>query len=70
MTFSGRAARSENWYWVLFSIVASTAASVLGGAFFPYGMVSPLNTVFGLVTLLPSLAIGFRRLHDIDRTAR
>jgi hypothetical protein len=33
-----------------------------------YGSASPLNGVFNLLTFLPSLAIGIRRLHDIDRT--
>jgi uncharacterized membrane protein YhaH (DUF805 family) len=29
---------------------------------------SPLNGVFDLLTLLPSLAVSVRRLHDINRT--
>jgi uncharacterized membrane protein YhaH (DUF805 family) len=30
---------------------------------------SPLNSIFDLITFLPSLALASRRLHDIDRTA-
>ena len=63
--FDGRASRSEYWYWTLFSVVASIIAaamdSVVGLGFFS-GAVS-------LGLLLPSLAVAFRRIHDIDRTA-
>ena len=30
--------------------------------------ISPLNSIFGLITFLPGLAVAVRRLHDIDRT--
>ena len=66
--FSGRAVRSEFWYWVLFCFIVGIGTLILDGAFFPDNDLSPLNTVFNLGTLLPSLAIGARRLHDIDRT--
>lgn len=66
--FSGRAVRSEFWYWVLFCFIVGIATLILDGAFFPNNDLSPLNTVFNLGTLLPSLAVGARRLHDIDRT--
>ncbi len=63
--FEGRASRSEYWYWTLFTIVATIAAgfmdSIVGLGFFS-GIVS-------LGLFLPSLAVAFRRIHDIDRTA-
>jgi hypothetical protein len=34
-TFTGRAARSEYWYWVLFAILVGAAAGILDAAFFP-----------------------------------
>jgi uncharacterized membrane protein YhaH (DUF805 family) len=70
VTFSGRAARSEYWYWVLFTVLASLACGTLDAAIFSndFPASSPLDSVFGLVTFLPSLAMSVRRLHDIDRT--
>ncbi len=67
--FSGRACRSEYWYWVLFVFIASVCFSVLDIAIFPAAEWSPLSTVFSLAVLLPGLAVGGRRLHDINRSA-
>ncbi len=63
--FSGRATRAEFWWWILFT--------VLGGAVFwgidtLIGWGSYLETLFSLATLLPSLAVTARRLHDIDKS--
>jgi uncharacterized membrane protein YhaH (DUF805 family) len=59
-TFTGRASRSEFWWWVLFTILLSAA----------FGMISEtLGGLASLATLLPSLAVGARRLHDTDRSA-
>ena len=66
--FSGRAARSEYWYWVLFVILVSMVTAILDAAIFPSSQVSPLNSVAGLVLLLPGIAVAVRRLHDMDRT--
>jgi len=70
VVFSGRAIRSEYWYWVLFTILGGLATELLDAAIFvPHGLLaSPLNGVFSLLTFLPSLAVSVRRLHDIDRT--
>jgi uncharacterized membrane protein YhaH (DUF805 family) len=68
--FSGRARRSEFWYFVLWlflvSLVASILDSILGTR---WGKGSGLvETVCNLALLLPSLAVGARRLHDISRS--
>jgi uncharacterized membrane protein YhaH (DUF805 family) len=58
--FNGRAARPEFWWFALFQFVVM----------FVLGLVSPrLEGLAGLVMLLPGLAVGARRLHDIDKTA-
>jgi uncharacterized membrane protein YhaH (DUF805 family) len=62
--FGGRAARSEYWYWTLFSFLASIAANILDGIL----GIGLIGGVVGLALLLPGLAMGARRLHDIDRT--
>jgi uncharacterized membrane protein YhaH (DUF805 family) len=71
VNFNGRAFRAEYWLWVLFTIIGTLATGILDAAVFGYGPggVSPLNTIFDLVTILPSLAVAARRMHDMDRTA-
>jgi len=69
--FSGRASRSEYWWWFLASGLASavlnsisptvvngqvTGSSALGGLWF-------------LATVVPSLAVAARRLHDVNLSA-
>jgi len=70
VNFAGRAIRSEYWYWVLFTALAVIATEALDSVIFSSDIpsASPLNSIFNLVTFLPSLALCIRRLHDIDRT--
>ncbi|MGE0225107.1 MAG: DUF805 domain-containing protein [Acetobacteraceae bacterium] len=64
--FTGRAPRSAYWYWTLFVVLGSVLASIVDStAGSDAGL---LNLVFSLGTLLPSIAVGARRLHDIDRS--
>ena len=61
-TFSGRAARAEYWYFVLFNLLLSLAAGIVDAG---SGVASGVAV---LVTFLPGLAVTVRRLHDIDRS--
>ena len=66
-TFSGRAARSEFWFWVLFAVIVTAAGGVIDEALLPNsqnGLVAPL---IALALLLPGIAVSVRRLHDVDR---
>jgi uncharacterized membrane protein YhaH (DUF805 family) len=88
-TFSGRASRSEYWWWVLANVLISLGLNLIGSLTnrgwesrpidfvspFAYGPVSPATNVAGAIfvvyalgTLLPALALTWRRLHDIDRS--
>ena len=58
-TFSGRAKRSEFWWFFLFQVLVMVAASMLGDV---------ITGIASLSLLLPALAVGARRLHDIGRT--
>jgi uncharacterized membrane protein YhaH (DUF805 family) len=71
VTFRGRATRSEYWYWVLFTIIATMVALTIDATLLGYspGGASPITSIWDLVTFLPSLALAARRLHDMDRTA-
>lgn len=62
VNFTGRAARSEFWYWVLFAFLVGIAADVVD---YVVGSGSGLvSELWGLATILPNLAVGARRLHD------
>jgi len=72
VVFSGRARRSEYWWFVLFVILVSVGLAVLSAILFgtdpETGQGSnSLNSVFQLAILLPMLAAGWRRLHDTGR---
>jgi uncharacterized membrane protein YhaH (DUF805 family) len=69
--FSGRARRSELWFFVLFNVIVSVVASIIDGILgtrsgYGYGTIQGLAS---LALLLPNLAVGARRLHDTGRSA-
>jgi uncharacterized membrane protein YhaH (DUF805 family) len=69
-TFSGRASRSEYWYFALFVGLMNIGASILdtvvfGMTFEDYGLFYAITSL-GLA--LPALASGWRRLHDTNRS--
>ncbi len=60
--FEGRAGKSEFWYFVLGNIIISIVLSIIpkiGGA---------LSGLYSLAVLVPSIAVGVRRLHDIGKS--
>ena len=65
-TFDGRARRSEYWYFTLFQVLVSVvliALSATGLLIF-----SAIQLAFILATLIPNLAVFWRRMHDIGRS--
>lgn len=67
-TFSGRAKRTEYWYWCLFVLICGVCALIADGLILKDMENTPLNSIFNLATLLPGLAVLVRRLHDINRS--
>jgi uncharacterized membrane protein YhaH (DUF805 family) len=69
-TFSGRASRKEYWSFYLFYILAILGGGVLGvtlATLFADVLFTAtcfLIVIAGLGTMIPSLAVGVRRLHD------
>ena len=63
-TFTGRASRSEYWYFYLFYIIAYIVGMIVdasaGSQFIQYLFILPL--------WLPLLAAGVRRLHDVGKS--
>lgn len=62
--FTGRACRSEFWWFALFVLVVDVLASIID---------VPLNSpvaevIAGLLLLLPLISVSVRRLHDTERS--
>ena len=77
-TFNGRAGLSEYWWYFLFillgNLVFSSIDSFLGttAGFMYQGNIevktSLFNGIFSLLTLIPSIAVAARRLHDVNKS--
>ena len=63
--FSGRDTRQEYWMFYLFYMIASIVLAVIDEILGTGGLFAGL---FALGSLVPSLAIAARRLHDIDKS--
>lgn len=62
--FNGRASRAQYWYFVLFYVLISIPLAIIDGILFQ-GQV--LTLILSLALIVPSIAIGVRRLHDLGR---
>lgn len=65
VNFTGRALRSEYWFWVLGIVIISVVLEIIDNAVIGTPV---LSSLFSLATLLPGIAVGVRRLHDTDRS--
>lgn len=68
--FSGRAPRSEYWWWVLFVIIARVVLGLVDAVVFGFDTenIEVFGPIFQLATVLPYLAVTARRLHDVERS--
>jgi uncharacterized membrane protein YhaH (DUF805 family) len=76
-TFSGRASRSELWWWILAVFIlliitriidGAVIAPTLGFSSFEPNAGQPLSLLVSLAFLLPNIAVGARRFHDIGKS--
>ena len=72
-TFSGRARRSEYWWWYLFVSIVFLVAGILDRAVgLTYSDLTLgggwIATIAAIVFLVPNLAVAVRRLHDTGRS--
>ncbi len=65
-TFEGRASRSEYWWFFLFTLLMFLGAGMIDAVL--DGSNQATGLVAALVFLLPSLAVGARRLHDTGKS--
>ena len=66
--FTGRARRSEFWYFVLISVLIGLVLGMLDAVIRKVIGFGPLGIVYGLAVLVPGIAVSIRRLHDTDRS--
>jgi len=69
--FSGRARRSEYWYFTLANIIIGillTLVDTISG--FKLGNSGVLSSLYNLAIFIPGLAVSVRRLHDIGKSGK
>jgi uncharacterized membrane protein YhaH (DUF805 family) len=79
VTFSGRASRSEYWYFFLFNVIITFSLSLMTQVLLTLEL-SPKTTMNGIIminillflyqlaVLIPTIAVGVRRMHDIGKS--
>jgi uncharacterized membrane protein YhaH (DUF805 family) len=82
-TFSGRASRSEYWWWFLANAIVGVVIYIIGAILglvqidpstgavalgAGYVFVSVVGGLWGLAVLVPNLAVIWRRLHDTNKS--
>ncbi|MEI7712649.1 MAG: DUF805 domain-containing protein [Rhodospirillales bacterium] len=64
--FRGRAKRSEYWYFVLFCGLVASMAGIFDSTM--SNDIGVIGAIWHLATILPTIALATRRLHDVDRS--
>ena len=68
--FSGRASRSEFWFFVLFAFLGGIISSIIDVMIlgYPFEEDGPINLIFTIALMIPSISVAARRLHDINKS--
>ena len=69
--FTGRARRSEYWYFVLYYIIlfiVFMVVDVMTGMYDAESGRGLTSSLFIVATLFPSIAVGVRRMHDVGKS--
>jgi|TARA_Y100000294_G_scaffold177588_1_gene203610 uncharacterized membrane protein YhaH (DUF805 family) len=70
--FKDRASRQEYWMFFLFNIIFVFAISFIEGFLYGFGILgyysSILSNIYTLAILIPSIAVGVRRMHDTGKS--
>ena len=62
--FSGRAQRKEYWMFFLFNMIVAFIVGFIAGTI----RVPIISTIYSLAVLLPGIAVGVRRMHDVGKS--
>lgn len=68
VVFDGRARRKEYWMFVLFNTIIAVALMILGAVVGGSRQGQMFSNLYQLAVLLPSIAVGIRRMHDTDHS--
>ena len=63
--FQGRSTKAEYWWFFLFGVLVNVLSQIID-AILGTGFI--VQVIVGLALMIPSWAVGARRLHDINRT--
>lgn len=63
-TFSSRASKSEFWYFLLFIAICLSVLNIIVFTL----KIPTLGSICSLAVLIPSHAVGCRRMHDIEKS--
>ncbi|WP_168203886.1 DUF805 domain-containing protein [Humibacter ginsenosidimutans] len=67
LVFTGRASRSEYWWWMLVDVLVGLFIQFLGTGLQPMPLISSvLHVAWLLVTAVPLVALTWRRFHDVN----
>jgi len=64
-TVEGRASRREYWTFVLINMAVNVVLTILAKQ---VSLVGILGLLFSLALIVPSIAVGIRRLHDTGKS--
>ena len=68
--FQGRASRSEYWLFFLWVFILGFVAGLVDRLVLQsQDLIGPCTLFVSFANLIPNLSLGFRRLHDTDRSA-
>ena len=62
--FNGRSRRKEYWYFTLFNILISIVLTIIEGV----TNTQNIDSLYSLAVLIPGIAVGVRRMHDVGKT--
>jgi len=69
VVFSGRSARKEYWYFVLFNIIFVSVLSVIDVFIGSFGEnIGILSGLYALAVFIPTIGVTMRRLHDVGHS--
>lgn len=67
--FSGRASRSEFWWWILALWILQVIVSLIfGGYRMDNGFLGFIGWIVSIILVLATIAVGCRRLHDTGKS--
>ncbi|MFA7244719.1 MAG: DUF805 domain-containing protein [Candidatus Magasanikbacteria bacterium] len=69
--FQGRSTRREYWMFILFSILILIVLTFLDYKLLNVDVLKkdgPLVSIYNILLIIPSIAVGIRRMHDVDKS--